>query len=202
VSFDAIVLDEIGDFFKLCRMKISSKVLTAVLLAFFALSCSHHYEGDTLDLGFYQWNMWVEEGKTAQGPEDGIPSCGWEEFNRGKGILVRIPALAGEHFPEAGEQSVLWYHCRFSLPKQWDQRPIRLEFEGVSHLPAVWLNEKALDLVFTGGMSYEADVSGSIYYTRDNHLSVRISGPGPGPRGITGDITVVSTPPSATNPGP
>lgn len=163
-------------------------------------SCSHKFAGDNLDLAFYQWNMWVDDqpvngsGDGPEGPEKGIPSCGWEEFNRGKGKLVRIPALGGEHFPEAGKEAVLWYHCRFTLPELWEHRPISIRFEGLSHRPGVYLNEKLLELERTGAMSYEVDVSGSIFYTLDNHLAIRISGEASGPRGITGPVMVVSTP--------
>ena len=180
-------------------MKRIRKILLFPALIVILLSCSHRFEGNVLDLGFYQWNMWIDEGGSAEDPAGNIPSCGWEEFHRGKGKLVRIPALASEHFPEAGEQSVLWFHCRFTLPEQWEHRPILLEFEGLSHRPEVWLNEKNLNPDRTGGMSYQAEVSGSIYYTLDNHLSIRITGKGPGPRGITGTIKVFSTKPS---PGP
>ena len=184
-------------------MKKLVVILVPMLAAVFLGACSHKFAGDSLDLGFYQWNMWVEDQAVTgfeEGPEGkvkGIPSCGWEEFHRGKGKLVRIPALSREHFPEAGEGAVLWYHCRFTLPDLWEHRPITFRFEGLSHSVGVYLNEKLLELERTGAMSYEVEVSGSIFYTLDNHLAIRITGEGPGPRGITGPVMVVSTPPQS-----
>ena len=81
--------------------------LLAALQLSFLSSCSHDYDPDTLDLGFYQWNLWYDSSPEGEQP---IPSCGWEELHRGKGKLVRIPALAKDHFREKQEQGVLSYH--------------------------------------------------------------------------------------------
>ena len=67
------------------------KVILIGFVLLSTLSCSHKYNSNELDLSFYQWNMWV--GDELSGPvgssEPAPPTCGWEEFNRGVGNLVR-----------------------------------------------------------------------------------------------------------------
>ena len=43
--------------------------------------------------------------------------------------------------------------------------------------------------------SFSMDVTGKIYYTRDNHMAIRISDPRPGSGGVTGKIILESTSP-------
>jgi hypothetical protein len=170
-------------------------------------SCSHSFDSDSLDLRYYQWNLWsdedaiwnekhteIQEFKNSDPLHD--PSCGWEDLHRGMGKLVRIPALMNDHLAgqEDGEgnkaifRGVAWYHCRFTLPEGWQGKPIALEFEGAGPLVEVYLNEtyvgghRGMDTPFT------LDVTGVIYYTRDNHLAIRITDPEGGQGGITGTI--------------
>jgi hypothetical protein len=181
-----------------------------VILLFMMGSCSHKFEGDVLDLGMYQWNLWSDPEATWTHASDSIipgpvhldpghyPSCGWEEFHRGKGKLVRIPARMDEHL-ESGLtgseeadtfRGVAWYHCRFTLPEMWEGREMALEFEEAGPKVDVYLNE-----LFVGGYrgknaSFSLDVTGFIYYTLDNHLSVRVTDTGGDDGGITGSLHV------------
>ena len=205
--------------------------------------CSHKYDSNTLDLGFYQWNMWPDAEASADGSSPAAtmaPSCGWEDFHRGTGKLVRIPAVAGDHFLEDVPLEVVWFHCRFTLPEMWEHRQIGLNFEGISGAAEVFLNG---ELVGSNRMSHgpdgpeggpptegtpssegdpshekspssegdpshekspsveksplKIDISETVYYTRDNHLVVRISGSGKGEAGLTGNVLVISVVPPA-----
>ena len=161
-----------------------------MLLLFLLVSCSHKYDPDILNLDFYQWNLWEDTTNT----DDLLPSCGWEDFERGKGKLVRIPASLEEHFPEHELSGVFWYHCRFTLPDKWEELPISLFFESASPIINVFLNEEEVGSFHVEEGSFEVDVTDQIYYTRDNHLAIRISMvDGEGQRkesGITGTILV------------
>ena len=155
-------------------------------------SCSHKFNADVQDLNFYQWNLWLDAGAEQA---DGLPSCGWEELHRGKGKLVRIPAALEEHFPEQEGGAVYWYHCRFTLPEQWEGRPISLVFEKAGPFLEVFLNEKEVGSFRGEEGAFELDVSESIFYVRDNHLSIKVVNGGEytsgQPDGITGTILVV-----------
>lgn len=170
------------------RLHLLLLLLVSSLL--FLQSCSHKFESDVLNLDFYQWNLW-EDSKAGQ--EDMLPSCGWEDLHRGKGKLVRIPASLGEHFPDRGSSGVYWYHCRFTLPEQWEEQAIFLVFEEAGPQVRIYLNEVEVGY-FQGKITFEVDVTEDIYYTRDNHLSIRISKPpggfSGGSGGITGNILV------------
>jgi hypothetical protein len=173
-------------------------------LLFTLASCSHSFEGDSLDLGFYQWNLWADT--LAETTHE--PSCGWEEFERGVGQLVRIPARMNDYLAGAGKngtfqesfKGVAWYHCRFSLPKIWEQQPMLLVFAGAGPQVEVYLNESLVG-VHRGGMApFSLDVTGIIYHVRDNHLAIRISDPDGTGGGITGEIRV--KPVEASGSGP
>lgn len=150
-------------------------LLLALILPVSQISCSHNYDPDTLDLGFYQWNLWYDVSSEQDQNE---PSCGWEEMDRGIGKLVRIPAMAADHFQEFAEEKsrgVLWYHCRFTLPENWEDRKVSLQINGASPMLGVFLNQQQI-ADYRGNESFiTMDVSDSIYYTRDNHLALRIA---------------------------
>jgi beta-galactosidase/beta-glucuronidase len=147
-------------------------------------SCSHTYDSDVQNLDFYQWNLWEDP---VAGPDDVQPSCGWEDLHRGMGKLVRIPASLEEHFPDREGTAVFWYHCRFTLPEQWEEMPIFLDFKEAGPVITLFLNEEEVKVLQGEKAAFEVDVSESIYYTRDNHLSIRISNPkGASPEQLTG----------------
>ena len=164
-------------------------ILLMVLLG----SCSHKFDSDILGLDFYQWNLWEDTG--AEKGND-LPSCGWDDLHRGKGELVRIPAPIEEHFPNMESTDIYWYHCRFTLPEQWEGRAISLVLEDAGPHIKLFLNQEVVGSYQNEEETFEIDVSEVIYYTRDNHLSIRVSDiqvGGPGKlNGITGTVLVKS----------
>lgn len=175
-------------------MKRSNILLWALALILMG-SCSHKYDSNTLGLDFYQWNLWEDTGAE---PGNDLPSCGWEDLHRGMGVLVRIPASIEEHFPDMESTDIYWYHCRFTLPEQWEGRAISLLLEGAGPYIKVFLNQEAVGAFQNKEGSFELDLSEVIYYTRDNHLSIRVSdiqAAGPGKlNGITGTALIKSKP--------
>ena len=156
-------------------------------------SCSHKFDSDILGLDFYQWNLW-EDTRAEKGND--LPSCGWDDLHRGKGELVRIPAPIEEHFPNMESTDIYWYHCRFTLPEQWEGRAISLVLEDAGPHIKLFLNQEVVGSYQNEEETFEIDVSEVIYYTRDNHLSIRVSDiqvGGPGKQnGITGIVLVKS----------
>ena len=150
------------------------KVLPLLLTMFILLwvSCSHKYDPDIHNLDFYQWNLWED---AEADPQEDLPSCGWENLHRGKGQLVRIPALLEEQSADSEHTGIYWYHCRFTLPEQWREDSVSLVFEGTSPNIKLFLNEKLIGSCQGDEDLIKMDVSESIFHTRDNHLSIRIS---------------------------
>ena len=171
------------------KLKYLLLILTLVLWA----SCSHKFDSNVLGLEFYQWNLWHDSG--AEAGTD-LPSCGWDDLHRGKGLLVRIPAPIEEHFSDREDTDIFWYHCRFTLPEQWEGRAISMVLEGAGPHIKLFLNQEAVGSFQSEDEAFEIDVSDVIYYTRDNHLAIRVSDilvGGTGKlNGITGTVLVKS----------
>ena len=177
---------------------ICQVILAISLTCLLGHSCSHHYEPDTLDLTQYQWNLWPDQ--EAEWENDSLflppvdlsglpqnpPTCGWEELHRGNGKLVRIPATVEEHFwGENGHPfgisgdyvGVSWFNTRFTLPGEWEGRRIFIRFGSVRLRAEVYLNEELVGYDLIAGTPFEIEVTDRVYYTRDNHLAVRITDP-------------------------
>jgi len=175
------------------------------LMYLLTVSCSHKYNSDELDLGFYQWNMWLDDPalKDTQALKNDhaleaekTPSCGWEDFHRGIGKLVRIPANFEAHFSDVDHKGVLWFHCRFTLPELWEHRNIDLAFESAGPGVEVYLNEKLVGSHQGSEIPFEFNITEQVYYTLDNHLSIRLTdlkkGSKPDSFGILGQVLVKS----------
>ncbi len=167
--------------------------LFLMLLMVMLGSCSHKFDSNILDLEFYQWNLW-EDTEAELGTD--LPSCGWDDLLRGKGVLVRIPAPIEEHFPDIDSTDVYWYHSRFTLPEQFEGRAISFVLEEAGPHIKVFLNQEVVGSFQNEGGAFVMDVSEVIYYTRDNHLAIRVSdiqAGGSGKlNGITGTVLVKS----------
>ncbi len=175
-----------------------NKLLVFVWWGAFMVSCSHSFDSNVLDLSFYQWNQWLDKDAVWDenlspdtfGDNSGLsknpPSCGWEVLHRGNGKLVRIPSTLDDY------KGVSWYHSRFTLPELWEERKIVFSFEGAGPATEVYLNEILVGYHLGINTPFEVNVTDQIYYTRDNHLSVRITDPHGG-GGISGNISVRSS---------
>ncbi len=176
------------------RMRWELKKVVLFLCASMLLSsCNLKYDSDILDLAFYQWNQWKDtealykkESLNTQSTElsqnvPNPPSCGWDVLHRGNGKLVRIPASL------EGYSGVSWYHCRFTLPELWDKKQIALMFDDGGPKVEVYLNETLVGFHQGNHAPFEIDVTGKIYYTRDNHLAIRITDPD-----ATGGIGIIT----------
>jgi hypothetical protein len=154
--------------------------------------CSHKYDSNELDLGFYQWNKWHEQSAAGKTGTYQAPALGWEAFDRGVGELVRIPSEV------ADTGGVAWFHCRFTLPEQWEGRQVSMVFEGIDPVADVYLNEILIGTVQLSEDPYTIEVSDPIHYTLDNHLAIRVIWPSGGTPerawGVTGKVIVKSNP--------
>jgi hypothetical protein len=177
------------------------KVLLIGYVLLLTLSCSHKYNSNELDLSYYQWNMWAGDEGAGQGisSDPAPPGCGWDEFNRGVGNLVRIPATFESQFSVEENKGVLWYHCRFTLPDLWHSKTIHLAFENAGPGLDLFLNEQFVESHKGNDTPFELNITDQVYYTRDNHLAIKVidseSGSNSGAFGIMGKIVVKSSAP-------
>jgi hypothetical protein len=93
---------------------------------------------------------------------------------------------------------VAWFHCRFTLPEQWEGRQVSMVFEGIDPVADVYLNEILIGTVQLSEDPYTIEVSDPIHYTLDNHLAIRVIWPSGGTPerawGVTGKVIVKSNP--------
>lgn len=101
----------------------------------------------------------------------------------GEGIAVAIPhdAMLGEPRTglSAGGINTGWYEGHdyvytkhFSLGREYEDKSLILEFEGVYHKAEVWLNGEKIAYRPYGYSNFYADCSGHLNYQGDNELKV------------------------------
>jgi len=174
-------------------LKMDLLVAGLILLS----GCSHKFDASMMDLNFYQWNLWHDQESSL---EEEAPSCSWEVLHRGNGKLVRIPALIKDQFPGEKGAGIYWYHCRFTLPEDWKERDIAFRFEGVGPILEVYLNGEPIGSNLANAVDFDLDVTKVIYYTRDNHLALRVIVLDEAQwayAGISGTVLVKSVPPKS-----
>ncbi len=173
--------------------KIQSGAIVTVIFLLTLSSCHLKYDSDELDLSFYQWNKWTDTlSFSAESGKVSPPSAGWDRFNRGMGELVRIPSRVS-----SGE-GITWFHCRFTLPEEWSERPVELKLEGIQPGVAIYLNEEYVGSFQWPGEPIVIKITGIVYYTLDNHLALGVFIPpgetAPEETGITGKAWIISYP--------
>lgn len=67
-----------------------------------------------------------------------------------------------------------WYRIRFSLPKEWTGKHIRVLFDGVYKNSRVWCNSHYLGERPCGYSSFSYDLTGFLHADRENILVVRV----------------------------
>ena len=173
--------------------RFRSRAVVVIIFVLISCSCHLRYDSDELDLSFYQWNKWSDTASVSGAAEGHpVPSCGWERFNRGMGELVRIPSTVDE------TEGIIWFHCRFTLPEEWEERPAELKLEGIQPGVVIYLNEEYVGSFQWQGEPIEIKIADVVYYTLDNHLALGVflppGEPGPEETGITGKVWITSTP--------
>lgn len=86
-----------------------------------------------------------------------VPSC-WEEF-------------------EQDYEGVAYYRRKFTVPKDWEGKAIRLRFDAVNFLSEVWLNDGAVGIHEGGFTPFEFPVERMLRPGEENTLTVRVAGP-------------------------
>ncbi len=72
---------------------------------------------------------------------------------------------------------VIWFRRRFTVPREWEGRAVRLRFEGVDYFAEVWLNGQPLGRHEGYFQPFQFDVHGLLNYGGENVLAVRVNSP-------------------------
>jgi len=86
-----------------------------------------------------------------------VPSC-WEEIER-------------------DYEGVAFYGRRFSVPKSWQGKTVRLHFDAVNFAAKVWLNDQAVGFHEGGFTPFEFRVDKMIRPGQENTITLRVAGP-------------------------
>jgi beta-galactosidase/beta-glucuronidase len=86
-----------------------------------------------------------------------VPSC-WEEI-------------------EQDYEGVAFYGRRFTVPKAWEGKTVRVEFDAVNYVAEVWLNGHVVGRHEGGYGPFEFRGDDLLKYGEENFLSLRVIGP-------------------------
>ncbi len=99
-------------------------------------------------------------------------------FNESGMEDVRLPHTVAEtpfnYFDESIYQMVSGYRRHFAVPKEWQDKCVRLTFEGVAHESRVFVNGKQVISHNCGYTAFSADITEYINYGSDNVIAVRV----------------------------
>ena len=69
-----------------------------------------------------------------------------------------------------------WYRRHFSLEPQWQDKRIRLEFDGIAHEATIYLNGILIHRSFAAAMSFGVDITDFVYFEKENVIAVYVNG--------------------------
>ena len=79
--------------------------------------------------------------------------------------------------PETLNKQDYWYRSEFTAPNDWKGERLKLTFEGINYMAAVWLNGKELGTIRGAFIRGVFDVTDAIQPGAKNVLAVRVSPP-------------------------
>ncbi|TWT84064.1 Beta-glucuronidase [Planctomycetes bacterium CA13] len=103
------------------------------------------------------WHLDGVFSSLAEKQEIRVPSC-WEEF-------------------EKDYEGVAYYRRKFTVPKEWDGKVVRLQFDAVNFISEVWLNDQAVGFHEGGFTPFTFQVQQMLKPGEENTLTVRVAGP-------------------------
>ncbi len=123
-------------------------------------------------------------------PLDGLWDIAFDHRNEGRGAdwhrdgvfsglaakrEIRVPSCWEEI--EKDYEGVAYYRKKFTVPKEWEGKVVRLRFEAVNFLSEVWLNDGAVGVHEGGFTPFEFRVEKLLQPGEENVLTLRVAGP-------------------------
>ena len=96
-------------------------------------------------------------------------------FSRRDRREIRAPSCWEEI--EKDYEGVAFYGRRFTVPKAWEGKAVRVQFDAVNFLSEVWLNGQAVGFHEGGFTPFEFRVDGLLKSDEENTLILRVVGP-------------------------
>ena len=103
------------------------------------------------------WHLDAAFSALAEQQEIRVPSC-WEEF-------------------EKDYEGLAYYRRKFTVPKDWEGKVVRLHFGAVNFFSEVWVNITAVGIHEGGFTPFEFRVDDLLRFDTENSLVVRVVGP-------------------------
>ncbi|MHC4400922.1 MAG: glycoside hydrolase family 2 protein [Planctomycetota bacterium] len=111
--------------------------------------------------------------------EDQGRQAGWhkrEPFTAAEGRRqIRVPSCWEELRQDY--EGVAFYGRRFSVPKAWAGKTVRLRFDAVNYVAEVWLNDHVVGRHEGGYTPFELRVDDLLKFDEENFLGLRVVGP-------------------------
>ena len=78
---------------------------------------------------------------------------------------------------EQDYEGVAFYRYAFEVPKDWEEKIIRLQFDAVNYLSEVWINDEVVGYHEGGFTPFEFRIDEMIQTGKENVLTLRVVGP-------------------------
>ena len=78
---------------------------------------------------------------------------------------------------EQDYEGVAFYRYAFEVPKDWEEKIIRLQFDAVNYLSEVWINDEVVGFHEGGFTPFECRIDEMIQTGKENVLILRVVGP-------------------------
>jgi len=118
------------------------------------------------------WEIVFDPGNTGR-------QAGWQQKDvfaaLGDRCEIRVPSCWEEI--EQDYEGVAFYGRRFAVPKHWQGKTVRLQFDAVNYVAEVWLNDHVVGRHEGGYGPFEFRVEDLLTFDEQNFLSLRVIGP-------------------------
>jgi beta-galactosidase len=116
-----------------------------------------------------EWQFRLDPNKAGDSSNYGIhpPTDGWRK--------VQVPHTWQVEQSSANYLGVAWYLKEFSLPPEWQQNHVRIEFEAIFHSAVVWCNGRKIgEHAGKGYTVFTCDLTEVLRQESPNQLVVRV----------------------------
>ena len=157
-------------------MKTAHYISVAALAFFFALLPRHSTAADARLIENFDSNWHFLKADAAGAEQSDFNDTGWRRLDlphdwsiEGPFAETNLTGGAGAFLPSG----VAWYRKTFSLPKEFANRRVFIEFDGVMQNSDVWINGFHLGHRPFGYVGFSYELTGHFNFGGDNVLAVR-----------------------------
>ena len=112
-----------------------------------------------------EWNIYFDAENTA------TP----ESLNQMESRRIKVPACWEEVNP--GYDGAAWYWRDFDVPKEWQDKTVRIEFGAANYFAQAWVNKKVVGNHEGGYTPFIFDLTDALKFGKSNRLVVKVIDP-------------------------